>query len=221
VMQIVCDFLKDKIRIIEAFRLNRASPSRLRGVIAHAESIAEELRMGLFERQRELLSTLIHGVTIQIDSIRLSVKRSGFAGMSAQPDVASAEASEEPFNFIVPIQLKRRGIEAKLVIQTADDRPSSPDMKLVALLADAHRWVNELAQGRAASVSELALQTNRDPSEVSRVLPLAFLAPTIVSAILEGRQPLAITPPPRKRAALALGWANQRRSLGFPHTKSV
>jgi hypothetical protein len=94
-------------------------------------------------------------------------------------------------------------------------------MKLVSLLADAHRWVNDLARGEAASVHDLALQKNRDPSEVSRVLPLAFLAPTIVSAILEGRQPLDITPHQLKRAVLPLGWANQRRSLGFPHTKSV
>jgi hypothetical protein len=124
--------------------------------------------------------------------------------MSGRPDVAGAEGSEEPFRFIVPIQLKRRGIEAKLVKQTADARPSSPDMKVVALLADPRRWVNDLAQGRAASVRDLARQSNCDTSEVRRALPLAFLAPTIVKAILDGHQPLDITPHQLKRAVLPL-----------------
>jgi hypothetical protein len=107
----------------------------------------------------------------------ISIKRSGLASMSGQLETASAEASEEPFSFSVPIQLKRRGIEAKLVIETADVRPSPPDIKLVALLADARRWVNDLAQGRVASVRDLALQCSCAPSEVSRTLSLAFLAP--------------------------------------------
>jgi site-specific DNA recombinase len=219
VVRIARDFLRDKLRIVDALKLESASPSHMHEVIAYAKLIADEFKNGSFERQRELLSTLIHRMTIQLDSIRVSIKRSGLAGMTSQPDTASADASEEPFSFTVPVQLKRRGVEAKLVIQTTDDRPSPPDMKLIALLADAHRWVNDLARGRASSVRDLARESNRDPSEVSRVLPLAFLAPAIVKAILDGRQPLEITPHQLKRLVLPLEWSDQRRRLGFRSTK--
>jgi len=97
------------------------------------------------------------------------------------------------------------------------DRSSKPDTRLVAVVADAHRWVCDLAEGRAASVRDLARQNNRDAADVSRTLPLAFLAPAIVEAIMEGRQPVGLTPRALERIGmLPCSWDDQRRRLGFP-----
>ena len=74
VIQIVCDFLRDKIRIVEALKLDETSPSHMHGVIACARLIADEFKGGSFARQRELLSALIHGMVIQLDSICVSIK---------------------------------------------------------------------------------------------------------------------------------------------------
>ena len=53
-------------------------------------------------------------------------------------------------------------------------------------------------------------------SEVSRILPLAFLAPDIVGSILAGSQPVSLTAERLKRlTALPLDWADQRKLLGF------
>jgi hypothetical protein len=49
---------------------------------------------------------------------------------------------------------------------------------------------------------------------VARLLPLAWLAPDIVEAILDGRQPKALTVK-RLLAKLPMDWADQRRALGF------
>jgi hypothetical protein len=47
-------------------------------------------------------------------------------------------------------------------------------------------------------------------------LPLAFLAPDIVEAILEGRQPIELTAARMMRIRdLPLSWAEQRQRLGF------
>jgi hypothetical protein len=46
-------------------------------------------------------------------------------------------------------------------------------------------------------------------------LPLAFLAPDIVEAILQGRQPVELTALRLKRTRLPLSWVEQRRLLGF------
>jgi hypothetical protein len=55
-----------------------------------------------------------------------------------------------------------------------------------------------------------------DKGEVSRVLPLAFLAPDIAEAILDGRQPPELTASRLKRLRnLPLNWEQQRRYLGF------
>jgi hypothetical protein len=56
---------------------------------------------------------------------------------------------------------------------------------------------------------------NRDAGEVSRTLPLIFLAPDIVAAILGGPQPAGLTPRQLKREVLPFRWDDQRRQFGF------
>ena len=55
-----------------------------------------------------------------------------------------------------------------------------------------------------------------DQGNVSRRLPLAFLAPDIVEAILQGRQPIELTAARMLRIRdLPLSWAEQRQRLGI------
>jgi len=51
---------------------------------------------------------------------------------------------------------------------------------------------------------------------MSRFLPLAFLAPDIVEAILAGKHPIELTAEKLKRIGmLPFAWDDQRRLLGF------
>ena len=90
----------------------------------------------------------------------------------------------------------------------------SPDPALIGLLADAHRWFEDLRSGKAASIAEIAARERRQVSHVSRTLSLAFLAPDIVETILAGEQPITLTPERLKaRRALPLDWEEQRHLL--------
>ena len=82
-------------------------------------------------------------------------------------------------------------------------------------MARAHRWFEELRTGVASSVGDLVTRHGVDPGDVSRCSPLAFLAPDIVEAILQGRQPVELTALRLKRTRLPLSWVEQRRRLGF------
>ena len=63
---------------------------------------------------------------------------------------------------------------------------------------------------------ELASRYRQDVGEVSRTLPLAFLAPDIVEAVLGGGQPVDLTPRRLLRIGiLPLRWEDQRRRLSF------
>jgi site-specific DNA recombinase len=216
VLQTVRDFLSDELRLVEALHLNGIPPDHLRRVTGYVAAAADELKDGPPERQHQLLSALVHRIILHADSIHIDIKRTGLIGLLAEPDAGTASGSEEPFSLVMPIQLKRRGVEAKLVIRAAGSRCPSPDKKLITLFADAHRWIDDLAQGRAASVRDLARLHDRDAGDISRTLPLAFLTPDIVEAILGGRQPIDLTPRRLKRmGALPCRWAEQRRRLGF------
>ena len=66
------------------------------------------------------------------------------------------------------------------------------DPALVKALARAHRWKQPLESSRCGWLAELALAEKIDRSYLGKTLRLTLLAPDIVEAILDGRQPCAL-----------------------------
>jgi hypothetical protein len=60
---------------------------------------------------------------------------------------------------------------------------------MVKALARAFRWRKMLDEGAHATLEELAKAKRVAPSYVSGILRLTLLAPDLVEAILDGRQP--------------------------------
>ncbi|MEX2616007.1 MAG: recombinase family protein [Alphaproteobacteria bacterium] len=115
--------------------------------------------------------------------------------------------------IVASIALKRRGAETRLVTG-GDTASGSPDANIVAAIASARHWFDALRTGDAASVLELAARHNVDRSHVSRTLPLAFLAPDIVQAIVDGRtDETRLTLSALKRLNLPASWRAQRELL--------
>jgi hypothetical protein len=88
------------------------------------------------------------------------------------------------------------------------------DDTLIKALVRAHRWRRKIESGQAKSITDLAEQERVTVAYVCRLLPLTCLAPDIVEAILNGRQPKAL----RLAEMLGngpLGWDEQRATLGF------
>ncbi|MEP5760139.1 MAG: recombinase family protein [Litoreibacter sp.] len=118
--------------------------------------------------------------------------------------------------FELPFTLHQNG-RAKPIMIAAAGRTSQRDPDLIMLVADAKRWMAELVDGRAASVQEITKREGLRSGAVSRVLPLAYLAPDISAAILEGHQPASLSAKHlRDQKILPLDWSEQRRVFGFP-----
>ena len=81
---------------------------------------------------------------------------------------------------------------------------------MIKAIARGFRWRKLLETGVYGTIDEIAKAEKINPSYVSRVLRLTLLAPTIVEAILDGRQPAEMT-----LAALMepfpVGWREQKR----------
>jgi hypothetical protein len=85
------------------------------------------------------------------------------------------------------------------------------DETLVKALVRAHRWRRRVESGLVKSITDLAQQEGVTIAYVCRLLPLTCLAPDIVEAILDGRQPKGL------KLAKLLGngpvaWEEQRMS---------
>ena len=93
----------------------------------------------------------------------------------------------------VPITIRKRGGRRLVVAPDGTAGWSPPrariDNTLVKALARAHRWKKMLDDGRYGSVTELAAGEKLDRGYLGRILMLTLLAPDIVEAIMDGRQP--------------------------------
>ena len=93
----------------------------------------------------------------------------------------------------IPMRFQRRGGRKRIVTPDGSEFvPTSkpqPDGTLVKALARAHRWQRGLESGEAKSITDLAEQEGVTDAYICRLLPLTCLAPDIVEAILDGRQP--------------------------------
>jgi hypothetical protein len=100
-------------------------------------------------------------------------------------------SDEQMITVHVPMTLRKRG-GRKLVV-TPDGAPWAPrprvDNAMVKALARAFRWRKMLDTGVYATLEDLARAKGVAPSYISRVLRLTQLAPDLVEAILDGRQP--------------------------------
>jgi DNA invertase Pin-like site-specific DNA recombinase len=89
------------------------------------------------------------------------------------------------------------------------------DHSLVRGLSRAHALVRSAKADPDLTLSELAGASSRADSYVRRLARLAFLAPDIQQAIVEGRQRNGVSLERLMRIDLPLNWIDQRRLLGF------
>ena len=114
--------------------------------------------------------------------------------------------------------MRRRGVEARLVIERGRGgaEASGVDLVLIKAIARGRRWFEDLVSGRAGSMVEIAKAEGVTESYVGRLLPLAFLAPDIVESVLAGTQPVHVTTELlTKRVDLPIDWKEQESLLGF------
>ena len=89
--------------------------------------------------------------------------------------------------------------------------PTRADPALVKALARAFRYQRLLDEGHYASISEMAAAERIDRGYLGRIVQLTVLAPDIVEAILDGRQPDVGLP--RLMRPFPPAWDAQRTAL--------
>ncbi|MCA3449653.1 MAG: hypothetical protein INF92_04660 [Rhodobacter sp.] len=113
----------------------------------------------------------------------------------------------------VPLTIRRRPGRKTLVSLGFDADggriATKADPALVKALARAFRYQKLLDEGRFASISEMAAAEKIERGYLGTLLRLTLLAPEMVEAILNGRQPEWVTLP-RLLEGVPVGWGEQR-----------
>ena len=118
--------------------------------------------------------------------------------------------------LVIHASLIRRGKETRLVEPASDLVAPRPDPALIKLIVNAYRARAAVFSGQHGSVRQAAEAFGYRQDCFALLLRLGFLAPDIVTAILNGRQPPQLN---RQRLArisgLPIDWREQRKLLGF------
>ena len=131
-------------------------------------------------------------------------------GQALGPRAAMRSARWHPTAGIETPHLDRRVLCLSRLV--SHQTPRVENAIIIKALARAFRWLKMLDDGVNATLEDLAQATGVAPSYISRVLRLTLLAPDIVEAILDGRQPAELQPD-ELLAGLPLEWEGQRSHL--------
>jgi site-specific DNA recombinase len=106
------------------------------------------------------------------------------------------------------------------IIQGSDDAktyarpmPANARAILIDALRDAHRWLNEFFSDSRLTLESLASRESKSERSIRMTLSLAFLAPEIVKAAVEGRLPRGFGL--KRLVDLPMAWPDQWRALGL------
>lgn len=114
-----------------------------------------------------------------------------------------------------PPSRKSRQILIPLGVPRNEVRPTRIERRarLVNAIARGRRWLDEIVSGSAANVEQIATRQKCSVRQVNMTISLAFLAPDLVKAAVEGRLPRGIGVE-RLRDAPA-EWSRQFEALGL------
>jgi DNA invertase Pin-like site-specific DNA recombinase len=159
-----------------------------------------------FDRTR--LATLISRIEVQRNQLVISVKPTND---TIEPEVLSIAWQKPPSKRARKILLPHGASRDKLRPEHAERRA-----RLVCAIARGRRWLDEIITGSITNPEQLAEREQCSLRYVNLTLSLAFLAPQLVKAAVEGRLPRGINIE-RLRDPHA-EWNRQFQELGLdPH----
>jgi site-specific DNA recombinase len=190
--------------------VRRVPAAEVEALVACA--VREHLEDSTGRDDRDLIRNHVVRVEVQANQLAVELK---------------AEASSDPSNAVDNDRLvlrilwsktsmkRRRDIIVPASVSPQDRRPIRAETRatLVASIARGRRWLDEIVAGTVTSVEQIAVREKCSVRQVNMTISLAFLAPELMKAAVEGRLPRGIGVT-RLRDAPA-EWSRQYSMLGL------
>ena len=200
--------LSDRTAIVAAAQAIGLADNRLPSLFSVAAAWMKRLQSEV--EAGSALNALVDRVEIKQNGIQASIK----LPIPSDEGRDAATPNELALARFVPMRMKRRGVEMRLIIDGDAGPAARVDPPLLKAIARAYRWSDDLVSGRVRSIGEIAKRERLTGRYVRCVMRLAFLAPKIVEAIAEGRQPADLTTVAMThRIDLPPLWSAQERAL--------
>jgi site-specific DNA recombinase len=216
-------FLADRGALLDAIQNQQPDAAGQTRLIRRGRQIAEELGTLAPDQTRAILMTLLSRVDVRPDRVEINIRQCYLIELldaqSINPTTQgrkSDKKSEDVLTLTVRARLQRVGHEMRMLVENTDDQTTA-DPGLLRIVARAHSFQERLMQNTNLTVHVIASQERVSANYVYRLLRLPTLAPDIITAIVNGNNPLQLTAKKLMRLTpqIPVDWAEQRKLLGF------
>jgi site-specific DNA recombinase len=138
---------------------------------------------------RETISEMVTGIVVHRDRLIISLKSDDADDSSDSPDTRSLTIPWQK-----PPSRRSRQILLPHKASRSDVRPEQFERRarLVSTIARGRQWLDDVVSGRVTTVAELCAREKCSVRQVNMTISLAFLAPNLVKAAVEGRLPRGV-----------------------------
>jgi site-specific DNA recombinase len=162
---------------------------------------------------RALVRASVERVVVHGDEIEIILKAKTEGPAMESVDGDADEAAQSVLKIRLP-DARPRARKEIIVPGGTGSAARRIDQALILSIARARSWLRALREGEYTDTSEIGRRFCLGDAHVRRLLRLTFLAPDIVEAIVEGRQPRSLTVKLLLRG-VPLAWSDQRTAFGF------
>jgi DNA invertase Pin-like site-specific DNA recombinase len=165
---------------------------------------------------RSEIVELITRIDVHKDQLTVRLRsRENPGTIKPTDDIESADNRVLSIPWHKPPSKRFRQILLPHGVSRSDVRPERPERRhrLIRAIAKGRRWLDEIVSGSVTEAEQIALREQCSVRHVNMTISLAFLAPDLVRAAVEGRLPRGINIE-RLRDAPA-EWSRQFGALGL------
>jgi site-specific DNA recombinase len=203
--------------------VRRVPAAEVEALVACA--VREHLEDSTESDDRDLIRNHVVRVEVQVDQLVVELKaprqgqprgRENGTPPSHAPNEPEAERTVLRIPWRKTPSKRRREIIPPKSTAPQDARPIRAETraKLVASIARGRRWLDEIAAGAVTDVEQIAAREQCSIRKVNMTISLAFLAPDLIKAAIEGRLPHGIGV--ARLCDAPAEWSRQYRILGLP-----
>jgi site-specific DNA recombinase len=218
-------FLKSDAEVFDRLGASAETPATSGQLVTAAKKLSAGLSSRRLGELRDLIVSFVRRIIIQENNIEVLISRTDLRQALEKSDKFIPTHLDGPKKPIHPddliclnieAKLKRSGGEVHLVIPPNGSEISSGQLNpsLTKAVARARTWYERVLEGKSSDKRSLTLHAGVTEGYIGKVFGCAFLAPDIIEAILEGRQPRDLTFK-KLCSTVPLSWAEQRRQFGF------